>query len=62
MFMFMVFVGLTALFSLLFLKYYYAYFKGADDLFSIAGFMLVYVAITALIAVMVFTPYYLFIE
>ena len=31
-------------------------------MFSIAGFMFVYVVITALIAVIVFTPYYLFIE
>ena len=62
MFMFMVFVGLTAFFSLYFLKHYYPYFKEADDLFSIAGFMFIYVVVTALIAVMVFTPYYLFIE
>lgn len=62
MVMFMVFVGLTSLFSLLFLKHYYPYFKEADDMFSIAGFMFVYVVVTALIAVMVFTPYYLFME
>jgi len=62
MVMFMVFVGLTAFFSLYFLKHYYPYFKEADDLFSISGFMFIYVVVTALIAVMVFTPYYLFIK
>jgi hypothetical protein len=62
MVMFMVFVGLTAFLSLYFLKHYFPYFKDADDLFSIAGFMFIYVVVTALIAVIVFTPYYLFIE
>ena len=62
MVMFVVFVGLTAFLSLYFLKHYYPYFKEADDLFSIAGFMFIYVVVTALIAVMVFTPYYLFID
>jgi hypothetical protein len=62
MVMFMVFVGLTAFLSLYFLKHYFPYFKDADDLFSIAGFMFIYVVVTALIAVIVFTPNYLFIE
>jgi hypothetical protein len=62
MVMFMVFVGLTAFLSLYFLKHYFPYFKDADDLFSIAGFMFIYVVVTALIAMIVFTPYYLFIE
>ena len=52
-------VGLTALISIFFLKHYYPYFKDADDLFSIAGFLFIYVVITALIAVMIFTPYYM---
>ena len=45
-----------------FLKHYYPNFKEADDLFSIAGFMLIYLVVSALIAVIVFAPYYLFIE
>ncbi len=57
--MFIVFAGLTGLLSLLFLKHYYPFFKDADDLFSIAGFIIIYAVITALIAILVFTPYYL---
>lgn len=57
--MFIFFTVLIGLLSLLFLKHYYPLFKEADDLFSIAGFIFIYIIITALIAVMVYTPYYL---
>ncbi|MGB1448536.1 MAG: hypothetical protein ACPG8F_01730 [Flavobacteriaceae bacterium] len=57
--MFIFFTALIGLLSLLFLKHYYPLFKEADDLFSIAGFIFIYIIITALIAVMVYTPYYL---
>lgn len=60
--MFIFFTGLVALLSLLFIKHYYPIFKDADDMFSIAGFIFIYIIVTALIAVMVYTPYYLFIE
>jgi len=46
--------------TLLFLRHYLPIFKGADDLFSIAGFFIIFIVVTAFIAVVVFTPYYLF--
>ena len=54
------FFAITALFSLLFIKSYYPYFKDADDLFSIAGFAMIFSIFTIFIAVLVFTPYFLF--
>lgn len=56
------FFAITALFSLLFLKHYYPYFKDADDLFSIGGFMLLFSVFTTFVAVLVFIPYFLFFE
>jgi len=56
--MFYIFAGITAAFSLLFLKSYLPIFKDADDLFSILGFILIYFITTALIGVVVFIPYY----
>lgn len=57
--MFTLFAGITGLFSLLFLRHYYPYFKDANDFFSIADFIIIYGVTTALIAIIVFTPYYL---
>lgn len=57
--MFTLFAGITGLFSLLFLRHYYPYFKDANDFFSIAGFIIIYGVTTVLIAIIVFTPYYL---
>jgi len=58
--MFIVFAIITILLTLLFLRHYLPIFKGADDLFSIAGFFIIFIVVTAFIAVVVFTPYYLF--
>lgn len=60
--MFIVFTCITILFSFLFFRHYFPIFKDADDLFSIAGFLLIFLVTTAFIAVVVFTPYYLFFE
>ena len=60
--MFIVFAIITLLLSALFLRHYFPIFKDADDLFSIAGFFVIFLVITAFIAVVVFTPYYLFFE
>ena len=60
--MFFVFICITVLLSFLFLHHYFPFFKDADDLFSIAGFFLIFLVIAAFIAVVVFTPYYLIFE
>ena len=45
-----------------FFRHYYPYFKDADDLFSIAGFVVIFIVISTLNWILVFTPYYLWIE
>ena len=60
--MFLFFLCLTGLCSLLFLRHFYPYFKGATDLFSIAGFLIIFFVTTCLFWVIVFTPYYLWFE
>ena len=57
-----VFLTITVLLSLLFFKSYYPCFKESDDLFSIAGFAMIYIIMTIFISIMVFIPYYLFFE
>lgn len=60
--MIFLFIAITALLSLLFFKSYYPYFKDADDLFSIIGFIMVIFIFSCFMAVIVFTPYFIFIE
>ena len=60
--MYLFFLSLTGLCSLLFLRHYYPYFKGANDLFSIAGFLTIFLVVTYLFWVIFFTPYYLWFE
>ena len=58
--MFYLFLLTTVFFSFIFFRNYYPYFKGANDMFSIYGFLIIYAVTTALIYILVFTPYYLF--
>lgn len=60
--MFVLFTILTVLCSLMFLRHYYPLFKGADDIFSISGFCILFVITTTLFWVIVFTPYYLWFQ
>jgi len=46
----------------MFLRHYYPLFKGADDIFSISGFCILFVVTTTLFWVIVFTPYYLWFQ
>lgn len=58
--MMFLFFALILLIPIIFIRYYYPYFKGADDLFSIFGFITIIFVFTAFISIIVLTPYYLF--
>lgn len=58
--MILLFLTLILCISFIFVRSYYPYFKEADDLFSIFGFLTVTFVFTAFVSVIVLTPYYLF--
>lgn len=60
--MIFLFFALIFLIAFVFIKSYYPYFNGADDLFSIFGFMTITFIFTAFVSVIVMIPYYLFFD
>ncbi|MDB9780105.1 hypothetical protein OAB54_07695, partial [Flavobacteriaceae bacterium] len=60
--MFYFFLVLSALSSVMFVKSYYPDFKGSIDLFSILGFILICGIGSFFFTIIIFIPYYLFVE